>query len=469
MGSGLVKMADAHEHHGENIPEGEAISAEPLDTILWLHIALQTLAFGLIFPTGMVLGIVHNRFHVPVQILGTCIAIVGYFLGHLHGGREFAYTAHAGFANYLMLMLLSQVVMGAYLKLHLEKGLHARIRTGVKMGHSILGKTMPILSWLQLLLGGIAALGFCRGEHTGQCLAHFIMGSAFIGYGIIMLLMLLVGQEWLRRKGRSQEFFDSAVIAAWGAVNTFTEHRWGEDWRANDVQHTVMGVVWWAAGLCGVWLSLGGRNGGTRMGKRNFVPGFVIFLTGWAMSGHPQHLMLSTMVHTFFGYSLMAAGLTRIIEVAFVLHDKPTTDSGEPSSFQFIPPFLLIASGFLFLGATEEQMALLTSYNVTHVAYILVLYSFAFLMYLFANVLLHIYASNSAPTVPVKSLEDAEEVNGNGWRERRRMDEHLRDAEEFELGALLSDEEGGGRGSREVRRSGEETPSTLGKNSVGRV
>lgn len=43
---------------------------------------------------------------------------------------------------------------------------------------------------------------------------------------------------------------------------------------------------------------------------------------------------------------------------------------------------LLYSSGFLFAGATEEQMALLSSANVTHVSYILILYSIAFILFL---------------------------------------------------------------------------------------
>lgn len=234
--------------------------------------------------------------------------------------------------------------MGAYLRLHLEKGINGQLRKVVRLGHSILGKVFPVASWVQMLFGGIAALGFCRGDHLGQCAAHFIMGSAFIGYGIILTIMMLVGQHWLRRTGRSQEFFDSLIIAAWGCVNTFTEHHWGGAWVENDIQHTTMGVIWWAAGLAGVWLS---RDKHGRP-KRNFVPGFVIFITGWGMSGHPQHLMLSTMIHKMFGYTLMAAGLTRIIEVSFVLRDKQNAngDDGEPHSFQYVPAFvgLLFAS-----------------------------------------------------------------------------------------------------------------------------
>ncbi len=181
-------------------------------------------------------------------------------------------------------------------------------------------------------------MGYCRGDHLGQCIAHFIMGSAFIGYGIILVILLLVGQFWLRRTRRSQEFFDSLIIAVWGCVNTFTEHRWGGAWVGNDLQHTTMGIVWWCAGLVGIWLSRK-RDGRP---KRNLIPGIVILLTGWGMSAHPQELPLSTMVHAMFGYTLMLAGLTRIIEISFVLRDRSTlsSDGSDPNSFQHLPPFV---------------------------------------------------------------------------------------------------------------------------------
>ena len=341
----LTPSVLAHGGH-DKIPEGAAVSEDPLDRILWTHILLMVLSFGLIYPTGMVLGIVRSRWHVPVQILGTCIAIPAYFMGHMHKGRQFAKPhIHASFANSLVLMTIVQVGIGIGLKLHLEEksGFLGRIfgsQTGrggrriVVIAHGWIGKLMPIVAWTQMIFGGIVALGFCRGDHLGQCLAHFIMGSAFIGYGIVMTILLLVGQAWLRRTGRSQEFFDSIVIAAWGCVNTFTEHRWGQAWVKNDLQHTSMGIVWWCAGLLGIWLSRS-RSGRPR---RNILPGVVILITGWAMSAHPQELPLSTMVHSVFGWTLMGAGAARIIEICFVLKDS--RGNTEPSSWQHLTPFV---------------------------------------------------------------------------------------------------------------------------------
>ncbi|KAJ5722828.1 Protein YTP1 [Penicillium malachiteum] len=440
----IIGLVTAHGDH-ENVPEGEAISEDPIDSILWIHMILMGFSFGIIFPLGMVLGIVRSRWHVPVQTVGTIIAVLAYFLGHAHKGRQFAANVHHSFANWLMLMLVVQVGLGFYLKLHLEKGIQGRIRWMFVLAHGIVGKIMPVVSWVQMVFGGIAAMGFCHDDHLGQCLAHFIMGSAFIGYGICLTILLLVGQFWLRRTGRSQEFFDSLIIAAWGCVNTFTEHRWGQAWAHNDLQHTSMGIVWWCAGLLGMWLSRS-RNGRP---KRNIIPAIVILMTGYAMSAHPQSLMISTMIHTVFGYTLMAAGITRIIEISFVLRDKSAISmSGtDPNSFQYLPPFLLYASGFLFMGATEEQMQLLNDAGITHVSYVLILYSIAFILFLFVNVLLHIYAVHAWP----QGAEEEQEVpkpntngihlNGNARARSRSEEQRIHDAEAFELQGLISEDE----------------------------
>jgi hypothetical protein len=184
------------------------------------------------------------------------------------------------------------------------------------------------------------------------------------------------------------------------------------------------------------------------------------------MSGHPQHSMISTMIHTIFGYTLMAAGLTRIIEISFVLRDKSTlsADGTDPNSFQYLTPFLLYASGFLFMGATEEQMQLLEDAGVTHVAYVLILYSIAFILFLFVNILLHIYAVHAWPesTQPPtrsrsSSIEDDDAGAGpsnskphrsrpngtymNGHARSPSEAQRIQDAETFELQGLISDED----------------------------
>ena len=416
-----------------------------------------------------------SRWHIPTQTAGTCLALLGYFLGHGHGGREFiANNVHSLFAYILQFLLIVQILFGVYLRGHWENGLNGRIRRLIRPCHSVVGKAMPLLAWTQLVFGGITALGFCQGDHLGQCAAHFIMGSSFVAYGILLNIVLLVGQVWMRRTGRSQEFFDSCGIAGWGCVNTFTEHRWGTAWVRNDWQHTTLGVIWWCAGLAGIWLSKD-RDGRP---KRHFVPGFVFFITGWAMSAHPQELHVSEATHAMFGYTLMVVGITRIVEISFVVRDEQSLapDGRSWNSFQYIPVYvsslltnaltmdclptysqLIYASGFLFMGATEEQMVLIDQSDMDHVSYILILFSIAFMVFLFSNMLIHLYDRRSGPVANSKDFE-----NGYAPANVRPMEEgHARDAEEFELGGLSSDDEEG-QGMLRRNRDGSSRPAGVG-------
>jgi hypothetical protein len=163
------------------------------------------------------------------------------------------------------------------------------------------------------------------------------------------------------------------------------------------------------------------------------------------------------------------------------------------------------------MGATEEQMELLSNAHITHVSYILLLYSIAFLMYLFVNILLHIYAvatwpddesngvllargtpmggapqrgmsvggpvaaglyaghrrgmsnggmhSRKPSALTYSDVPPPSMMNGGGMlnaaqarmpRHRATDSQQVRDAEEFELEGLMSDDEdveAGGRGS----------------------
>ena len=126
-------------------------------------------------------------------------------------------------------------------------------------------------------------------------------------------------------------------------------------------------------------------------------------------------------------------------------------------------------------------MQLLSDAGVTHVAYILILYSIAFLLYLFVNILLYVYASHAWPDDESNGLRpvtssgglrtssvagpssgaagaehsrkpstvaglgmngSAGNINGSARSPRHRgmASQQVRDAEEFELEGLISDD-----------------------------
>ncbi|GLB41596.1 putative protein of unknown function (Ytp1) [Lyophyllum shimeji] len=417
----LLQTASAHPHHDELTEEQRNA---PVDSILWIHILLQAAVWGILFPIGMVLGITRSRWHVPLQSVGFLLTAGGYILGHSHKGRMFLPSVHGSFASILFVPIAAQLSLGVYLKLHIHE---KTIRPWAVVAHGILGKAYPVLGWTQMLFGALTYRGYCRGDHLGQCLAHYIMGSAFIAYATIMAIILLAGEAWVRRSGRSPEWWDSWVIMLWGIVNTFTEH-FGTTWSVKDMQHTILGILWWAGGLLGIFLA--------RNNQRNVVPAVIIILTGWAMSEHAQVLMLSTKVHSVFGYTLMLAGFARIIEICFFVpnfmpdaaDDDNTSDhtlaersprfqtrpdisseSGKAAAsraFRHLPPFLLVAAGLLFISATDEELKFVHENGMDHVTYILIMFSTAFLIYSFIVFLLHLYSTtgrNAASNVAAKN------------------------------------------------------------------
>lgn len=105
-----------------------------------------------------------------------------------------------------------------------------------------------------------------------------------------------------------------------------------------------------------------------------------------------------------------------------------------------------------------------------HVAYILILYSLAFLVFLFTNMLVHLYdRSANGPASAVKPTANGmPRMNG-----RARQGPRLADAEEFELDGLVSDDEDEEQAARRklLREDASDddaglgSPSTIGRNS----
>lgn len=116
----------------------------------------------------------------------------------------------------------------------------------------------------------------------------------------------------------------------------------------------------------------------------------------------------------------------------------------------------------MFMGATEEQMELIAGSGMDHVAYILILFSLAALLFLFTLMLIHVYDRGANPNPSRKELDSGRlgpRLNGNV---------PVRDAEEFELEGLMSDDEDDSP-TKHTQGDDESLNSTLGKNSDGRA
>lgn len=99
-----------------------------------------------------------------------------------------------------------------------------------------------------------------------------------------------------------------------------------------------------------------------------------------------------------FGYSLILAGILRIVEICFVLQDAPTP-SPAVRVFQHLPPYLLTLSGIMFMSATHEEMKNADALGIDHVSYALFDFSLSFLVYLVITFLVHLYSNSGRNAV----------------------------------------------------------------------
>ncbi len=114
----------------------------------------------------------------------------------------------------------------------------------------------------------------------------------------------------------------------------------------------------------------------------------------------------------------------------------------------------------MFMGATEEQMELVSNSGMDHIAYILILFSLASLLFLFTLMLIHLYDRNASQNPHLKDSDAGRlgpRLGGNV---------PLRDANEFELEGLMSDDEDSNP-TKHAQDDAESLNSTLGKNSDG--
>jgi len=107
-------------------------------------------------------------------------------------------------------------------------------------------------------------------------------------------------------------------------------------------------------------------------------------------------------------------------------------------------------------------MELVSKSGMDHVAYILILYSLAAVLFLFTLMLIGVYDRNTSPPLPQKDLATGR------LGPRLSGSVPLRDVHEFELEGLMSDDEDENR--RKHTQDDDDSlnsPSTIGKNSDG--
>lgn len=119
------------------------------------------------------------------------------------------------------------------------------------------------------------------------------------------------------------------------------------------------------------------------------------------------------MVHSLFGYALCGASLARIVEICFVLKEQRNADDAEsaayrraepssmgqrayarsPRAFSYLPAYLMVAAGIMFMSATDEEMRWADAQGIDGGTWGMIDFSWAFFVFFYTSVLVDKYTA----------------------------------------------------------------------------
>lgn len=262
--------------------------------------------------------------------------------------------------------------------------------------HTLLERSILLLSFVAVTTGIVTFSGVFRGVHVFSGLAHFIKGGIFFWYGLFVLGRWMgcfadLGWAWNikpgaavvgRRKAsvRSAEFVESFLICFYGASNVFLEHlaNWGKEYSAQDFEHIAIAVMFFGGGMLGMLIEskriqelMSGtsivvfRPSAHRQDDNSWttpktygvslnpIPALVVMLLGLMMSSHHQDSMVSSMMHKQWGMLFVAAALARGITYITIYLTPPSSYLPSRPPSELIASFCLVSGGLIFMGSVS--------------------------------------------------------------------------------------------------------------------
>ncbi|PIA12733.1 hypothetical protein COEREDRAFT_83946 [Coemansia reversa NRRL 1564] len=405
------EVADVNGAHmamkAEDLPNDAFMYRWPEDPMGWalkVHLLLCAVGYIMLLPTALVMEVARHKLQPLFQISGALVAFLGIVFGWLNGHLH---NTYARFGWFMVCLLTAQTSINLYRTLS-SAGRSQQIRRV----YLTLGTLQMIFMYMGMVLGVIRFLNLCSQGHLGQCISHFVRGSALmIGSVLILICTRVFGAAMLELK-RPPEFYLSIVMIIVGTIATFTEHNFfqssgdaAEIWSHKDLQHTMIGISWFAGGLLGALMTYHShpRN-------RSAIPSLVFIATGISMIIHQQDLVMSSRVHFLFGTSLVSLGLSTICEIT-LLASGFVKDRDKPASFQYVTMLLFCSAGMFLMGANRDMVLFLIYEKIDITTYAVTLLSFCFAIMLYFYLLVDLYFTLAGPpTAKYSQLGEEEQI-----------------------------------------------------------
>ncbi|KAF1998844.1 hypothetical protein P154DRAFT_621332 [Amniculicola lignicola CBS 123094] len=390
--------------------------------VMILHIACMSMSWFIILPLAVMLSIAHSRFRLHMQLLFAITNTMGIVFGSVydhvtpnlyegekHGLVGWMSTFVAfGWVGGSMITTLpcrtrstqSQDIQTADVSHDLDNGVCGEDRHSL-LGHTgidsflwgrfsflsrfertlraarittaILCRLILLFGYLSFATGVIVYSGIFQGRSIFNGLAHFIKGSIFLWYGLLMFGRWMgcfaeFGWAWNERPPHnlatrwqfmipSAELLESAVIALYGASNVWLEHlsNPGGEWSPSDLEHVSIAVMFFGGGTLGVLI----ESKITHMHNRgshpmNPMPAIVIYILGSIMSTHHQSSKVSAMLHMQWGNLFMGFSFARIATYVILYRMPSKWYLPQRPPTEFISSFCLLTGGIILMLSNRD-------------------------------------------------------------------------------------------------------------------
>ncbi|KAJ1723919.1 hypothetical protein LPJ53_001772 [Coemansia erecta] len=385
---------------------------ESMGWALRVHLVLCIVSHVVLLPIALVMAVARHRFSPLVQLAGAAVGLLGIVFGWVNGSLS---NAYARFGWFMLCLLAIQTAANLCFTMNIVK------RTSkCDIAYWTVGLAQLVFTYMAMVLGVVRYLDLCSHGHLGQCISHLARGSALIIGSVVFTVFLRIFGPVMLNLRRPPELYVSIIMMTVGLIGTFTEHNFfqsadnaQEDWSHKDLQHTMIGISWFAGGLLGVLMTCRSHPR-----FRTPIPSIIFIATGISMIIHQQDIAMASRVHFLFGAAQVLLGLSTICEITLVASGF-VKDRGEPPLFQYVPLFFMCASGIALMGANRDMVFFLINEGVDVSTYALTLLSFCFVIVFYFYLLIDLYhwlAGTASAKYSAIGEEDLE--SDSSWLDR---------------------------------------------------
>ncbi|MCJ1281128.1 hypothetical protein MMC26_000446 [Xylographa opegraphella] len=220
------------------------------------------------------------------------------------------------------------------------------------------------------MLGGVTALGFCHGSHTGQCVVHAVSGSALIGVGVLLLFIQQCERYRLTAPFANSDAVLATLVNMSGVLVVLADWISKETHQRAILDLVITGLVYLCVHAFITWLAWMSDS----QILRKASSGVLLVIGGWFLATHST-LPAPSILHKFLGFSMQTAGVAQILAAGFTGTSKESAAAMTKEIYllRLLTAYSLGASGLLFIGANKEQLQLLSSGSMPTTPFVLLI------------------------------------------------------------------------------------------------